>query len=334
MTIRRSDRRALSFVLVAALATAPLGASIAHADASKEDVATAKSALKEGRKLREAGDLAGALVKLKAAYALVPTPITGWEVGKTEEMLGQLLEARDTLLEVVSMPVSPKEVAEHKKARADADALAASIKARIPELTIVVRGNVAEGFTRVRIDGREVPMAALGVAQKLDPGAHTVTATTNGVEATAKVTLKESESTSVTLDVPQATAATMSSSGDGAAPAKATRSTWSSQKTMAVVVAGTGLVALGVGTALGFSAKSKWNDSAPFCQGNFCSDEGLSIRDDARSKATVATIVFGVGAAAIVGGVVLWFTAPKRGGGDVNVGVAVSPSSFALTGRF
>ena len=47
-----------------------------------------------------------------------------------------------------------------------------------------------------------------------------------------------------------------------------------------------------------------------------CGAEGLSITDSARTQGTAATVVFVVGAAALVGGGVIWLTAPSSGSGD------------------
>jgi hypothetical protein len=84
------------------------------------------------------------------------------------------------------------------------------------------------------------------------------------------------------------------------------------QRTVALIAGGVGVVGIGVGTYFGLAAKSRYADSDPHCNSsNGCSQTGLDIRDEAIGKATISTIAFGVGAAALVGGVVLWFTAPK-----------------------
>ena len=55
------------------------------------------------------GENKAALVRFKAAYALVPSPITGLEVGKTQIDLGALVEAREQLVEVTKMPPTKPE---------------------------------------------------------------------------------------------------------------------------------------------------------------------------------------------------------------------------------
>ncbi|MEA2751661.1 MAG: hypothetical protein QOI41_5804, partial [Myxococcales bacterium] len=72
-------------------ATAPASAPAAgtvHVEPSAGDLATARSALKEGLALREKGDLLGALGRLTTAHDLVPTPVTAFELGKTHLLMG------------------------------------------------------------------------------------------------------------------------------------------------------------------------------------------------------------------------------------------------------
>jgi len=88
------------------------------------------------------------------------------------------------------------------------------------------------------------------------------------------------------------------------------------RKLIGLGVGGAGVIAVGVSSYLTLSARSKYNDAiAQHCGGSktMCDDTGLAITRDARSQANVATIVFGVGAAAVAGGVVLYLTAPKAG---------------------
>src|SRR5262249_27256744 len=70
---------------------------------SAADTATAKAAIKQARELRSRGDYAGALPKFQAAYALVPTPPTGLDLGRTLVSLGQLVQAREVLVAVTRM---------------------------------------------------------------------------------------------------------------------------------------------------------------------------------------------------------------------------------------
>jgi serine/threonine-protein kinase len=78
------------------------------------------------------------------------------------------------------------------------------------------------------------------------------------------------------------------------------------------VVGGVGLVGIGVGAFFGLRAISKNDEAESFCNGSTCSDpDGVTLTDEARDAATISNIAFGLGAAALVGGVALYFTAPS-----------------------
>ena len=106
---------------------------------------------------------------------------------------------------------------------------------------------------------------------------------------------------------------------------------WSTQKTVGLVVAGLGVVGLGVGGLFGLDAMSKWDDAKSNCRSGteLCNDKAFSLRDDAKSAATLSTITMGVGGALLVGGLVLFITAPK--GGAPKAG-AYQLSPVALSG--
>ena len=78
-----------------------------------------------------------------------------------------------------------------------------------------------------------------------------------------------------------------------------------------LVLGGIGIVGLGVGSYFGIKAMSDADDANELCPDGKCtSQRGEDLMDDARTSATVSNIAFGVGAAALVTGVVLYFAAP------------------------
>jgi hypothetical protein len=180
----------LALVSSEALAQAP----------SAGDVAQARVLLNQGLDLRNRGDSVGALEKLKAANALARTPIIALELGRTYEALGQLVEARETLLGVARIPVRPEETPRSKAARASSDQMAEQLRPRIPSLTVRVTG-APENAVAVTIDGVVVPSEALE-ARLVNPGHHVVSAKPDGgSSADASVDLKEGEAREVDLKV-------------------------------------------------------------------------------------------------------------------------------------
>ena len=89
----RRVRLTMTATAVATLLAAP-GAS---AQVSAADRETARSAMQEGRDLRDKGDLKGALQRFKTADDIMHVPTTSLEVARAQVALGLLIEALDTI---------------------------------------------------------------------------------------------------------------------------------------------------------------------------------------------------------------------------------------------
>jgi RHS repeat-associated protein len=166
--IRTSPRRS-NFVALCVCSLISLAALSAFADPTPEDVATAKALVRTARELRAAGDHPAALDKYRAAYALVPTPITGIELAEELASNGLLVDGREMFLTVAKMPAKDGEKREYTEARAKAAERANELGPRIPTLIVRVHPSVVAGDVHVSIDGREIPAAALGLPRKVNP---------------------------------------------------------------------------------------------------------------------------------------------------------------------
>jgi hypothetical protein len=196
-----TDSFAHGFLYIAlGFAAAGLSRS-AFAQASAVDVAQGREVLNQGLDLRSSGDVAGALPKLKAAHALVHTPITGLELGRTYAALGKLVEARESFLSVARLPVQPEESDRSKLARAESKQLAEQLRSRIPSLTVKIEG-VPASMVAVTVDGAVVPTEALDVPRLVDPGSHEILArSTSGGTAETSIDLKEGEKRDIELKI-------------------------------------------------------------------------------------------------------------------------------------
>jgi hypothetical protein len=134
--------------LIACCAAAVFGASVSIAALAQpsggDDVARARELFVQGTELRDAGDAAAALEKLKAARDLAPNPITAVELGRTYAMMGMLLEAREAFLSVAAMPVRPDETTRATQARQDAAKLADDAKREIERIVASVKTSAPE----------------------------------------------------------------------------------------------------------------------------------------------------------------------------------------------
>jgi hypothetical protein len=170
-----------------------------------EDLETARALFRQGKELRAAGDLRGALAKLKAAHAVGRTPVTGVELARTHAMLGELVEAREVALDVARIRVEPDETERGTTARVEAAKLAQELRDLIPDVTVHVTGAPEGLVPEVVIDGRALPPDLVGEPFKVDPGDHVVAVIGRG-GATSKVTVTviERESRQVALAYPSA----------------------------------------------------------------------------------------------------------------------------------
>jgi hypothetical protein len=98
-------------------------------------------------------------------------------------------------------------------------------------------------------------------------------------------------------------------------------------------VGAVGVVGVGIGAVFGLGASSKWSDAKSNCTAYpyGCSQDALDAKSSAQSKASVATVAFIVGGAAIAGAAVLWFTA---GPSQEKVAIGVGPGAAFVRGSF
>lgn len=294
-----------------------LSSSVAVSAQSAADRDTARLAFKDGKALREKADHKGALAKFKSADALMHSPITLVEVGKSQIDLGQLVEARDTLLAVNRLPLAKDENDQSAKARADARDLAARLEKRIPSLTFKVVGVDTAGVT-VTIDGEAVPKGTLELPRKVNPGKHAIAATYQTSEKKQAVEVAEGARKVVTFEFTP-TAATLPAkepatgkdpappaAGDAAAPTSATRDTIRTRRSaptadsnvmwVGIGVAGAGVV---VGSVSGIVYLSKASSLREQCPNGVCPASLSGDYDSTKNWGTVSLVSFvvaGVGA--------------------------------------
>jgi hypothetical protein len=128
--------------------------------------------------------------------------------------------------------------------------------------------------------------------------------------------------------------ATTTVAGGTTSPTADKPSDGSTQRTIGIVVAGVGLVGVGVGTFFGLQASSNWSDAKKECSAypNGCSAKGISLQKDASSQAMISTVGFIAGGVGLAAGAVLFFTAGS--GKTETVAVGVGPGNVTIKGTF
>jgi hypothetical protein len=112
-------------------------------------------------------------------------------------------------------------------------------------------------------------------------------------------------------------------------------SKFGTQRTLAIVSGAIGMVGIGIGTGFAVQSMSKHDEANNLCKGQAAcpSEDGVRAGKDAQSAGNIATVGMVVGAAGLVGGLVLWFTAPSSHAA-VSARLAIGPGSLHLMGQF
>jgi len=317
--------RRFSILLVAAglvIASPALAAEPTAADSE-----SALQLFKEGKALRDAGDQQAALGKLRAAYALVQTPITALELGRTQIALGQLIEAREILLSVPRIPVRTNESTKAGEARVEAEALAAELRPRLAAITVRPKGTSAAP-PKITVDGVVVPPEAANVPRVLNPGAHVIVLEANAQRVQTDVTLAEGQSRDVEIEVPPTAAPPAVEPMPSVLPEPSTK-----RSPLVYAGFGTAIVGVGVGTITGILTLSKASSLKDSCRDGHCPPSSQSDIDSTSTTGTISTVAFAVGAVGVVVGVVGLFMS-KKAGDAPTTGLRIVPSANGVSGTF
>lgn len=307
---------------------------------SAEDFATARALYKEGKDLRAAGDLKGALEKLTAAHTLGHTPLTGIELARVQVQLGLLVEARETCLSVGRLAVEPDETARSADARKDAAKLAEELRPRIASLRVHVTARDAI----VTIDGVRVPAVALGEARKVNPGHHVVTAQLEGgATASSTADIGEGQSSDVSLEPPAAPVVVVVEKPKDTNVKTPPAGTEKKSGLGGLVIAGitvtsAGLVIGAVGGLAAIFTKNELETASACSPNTVCPVPQASFGelDAARVEAVLSTVGFcvaGGGLVLLIVGLVT-HTSPKESMRGLRVLPDLGVNHFGVTGAF
>jgi len=248
----------------------------------------------------------------KAAYELYPDALGALRnLAYVEKGLGMVASASRSFRDLArKAPLDPKP--ERQKWADYARDEVEKLEGRIPHLVIKMPGDRPAG-TKLTLDGTVIDEAVWGTQLDVDPGKHEVKAEAPGrlkFVGTTTLAEKQTKSISVVLDVDKNPGPVGGTSGGS--------------RTMPLVVAGVGVVGVGVGLTFGYLSMKKRDDA---CGGTkVCDPKGL---DDGKSLANISTIVTSVGAAALVGGVVWFLLTPSGSGKSDDKATIVAPYATA-----
>jgi hypothetical protein len=314
-------RAALVALLVLGLSTPAL--------AQQADLDRAREAFKEANDLHDKGDLKGALTKYELANQLGHTVVTAFELGKAYVEQSMLLEAEKVLADVDKIPIKVNESEKTKQSREAAAKLLVQLDQRIPKLVITLENAPAGSTVELKVDDQ--PATPLQ-PRKLNPGRHTIVATaTGGPPVTATVELVDHETRALTLTLPEVTPVTPVHDNPvhdnpvhdnpvhdnppqkepdrpivTPPPPPTTTGSWSTARSLGVVVASVGAASLITSLITGMLTLSKATTIQNHCNAfKQCDNEGLSAAQSGGTLATITNITLIGGGVLLVGGIVL-----------------------------
>jgi hypothetical protein len=336
---RRSSLAARFAAVTLAIASlAGAGSSFAQAPPSVADKETARTLMNAGDDHFDAKDYAGALKAYLGADAIMHLPMTGIAVARAEAALGQLLEARDTALQVTRLPVQAGENSKFAEARAEAQALASSLEPRVPSLELAPSAS-PPGLV-VSIDDAPLPAAALGLPRKVNPGKHVVTARAPGfADARVEITVAERARLPVALAmVPATTAPTPMPTPTTPTLPPAIAPAPRSISPLVYVGFGIGGASLIAGAVTGGLSLSKTSGLKTSCPGMLCpaGSAGASDRAAAGTLANISNVTLALGVAGVVTGIVgvVLSRGDKHPPASAAVTPSIGPGTLGVAGTF
>jgi hypothetical protein len=316
-----------SFLAVAALGVCPPAMA-----QSPTDKAAAEVLFEEGRRLMNEKRFAEACPKLADSQRLDPGVGTLLNLALCFKKNGQTASAWSTYREAAAQARAVGQSDREKLARDEA----ASLERTLSRLVIDVPPAVASTpGVEIKRDGATVPQGLWGLPSPVDPGVRVLEVSAPGkkplrievkvdggaVVARAVVPTLEDAASVPGAQAPAGAPAPAVPAGAAPTPAPAAPpagDSGSGQRMIGYVVSGVGVVGLAVGGVFGAMTLSKNEQALDVCPDypeDACTaddvDRHEQFVEDAKSNRTLSYVGFGLGGAALLGGIVLIVTAPK-----------------------
>lgn len=282
--------RIASFTLVTLLLL--LRTTAASAD-DAADKSTARELAIDGASALEAKDYETAADCFARAEALFHAPTLVLGLARAQAGLGKYVEARESYQAVIREPLDDDASDAFRDAKAQAEKEVVEVEAKIAWIIIRVKG--PKDVPGAKLDGEELPAAALGVRRPVNPGEHRLEVSAagfaRGVE-TFDVTPGEGREVVITLEEAPDDV-TQGEEGDGLSP---------------LAIAGIGTLGLGgaalvVGGVMGGLALGKHGDLTDACdEASICPASEQGTLDDFRTFGNASTgLIVAGGVLAAVG---------------------------------
>lgn len=303
---RRGQRRARISLFLLTLGSWLAGwPSTARAD----DGALAEALFRQGQLLVNEGQVDEACLKFEESQRIDPSTGTLLNLADCHEKQGKLAMAWNEYSAAV--------LAARRDQRADRVSFAQerilAIEPKLSKLTILLPSSHEVEGLQIELDKTKVGRAALGMPLPIDSGAHILVVRAPGKQTWQSSFNVEPGPSEVLIPklVNQAEPPVAFPASPGSEVVDQAGSAGATQRTIAYVVGGLGVVGVGIGVGFGIVALDKFGQSNhQGCDGNDCDETGSKLRNEARDAGDIATIAMISGGALLASAVVIYFTAP------------------------
>jgi hypothetical protein len=308
--------------------------------------AAAEALFDQGVQELKQGQYASACRKLERSQAVEPGIGTLLYLGECYKKLGRTASAWATFREAASKARAAGEVDRAEAGASRADALEPELSfvsfevaeetASLPGLKIVQGSNLVSSAlfgTKVPVDPGELKVVAS--APDHQPFEMTITIQKGPSETLISVPVlpllpegeRQKQAKEDRRQADQVSADPTHDSGPKAG---------STQRTIGVVLGALGVASLGAGTVFGILAINKDKKADDVCDENTCDpgSDGYDLSSTATTFGHVSTATIAAGAALVVGGAVVYFTAPKQKNTAVLLQPTLGGARLSLSGSF
>jgi hypothetical protein len=283
--------------------------AVARADATQD----AHAALRAGDRLRDAGDLRGALERYSAAYTMLHEPPSGLSLARTQTALGLLVEARQTAADTSALPARAGEPADFAEARDAAAQLASEIEPRLPVFGVVVTPDTP--YT-LRIDGTAVTENAQKLRFRTNPGEHELEIEASGYErATQVFTLGEGVHQLIQVSLYPVARAPAPAPGVAVSPpplAAAPDPASQAQRTRGYIAVAAGAAVATAGAIAGVLSFTETSNAKRDCPNDACPDRLRGPLETADTLANIANVALPIGLLGLAYGMIELLTLPAE----------------------
>jgi hypothetical protein len=277
-----------------------------------------------------------ALDKLQRAYEVVRVPSLGLWSARALNKLGRWVEASERYVEVTRLDASSGNPAIQEKAKKDAQAELAELRARIPALELTVAG-VARQDVTILLDGGTLPPALLGTRVPIDPGPHRLEV--RYAEQLQEKSFVATERQVVPISMQFREVVPKQAERESALPVAGTGSPASSQpgvdsgggtqRAVGWVAVGVGSAGVVVGAVAGLLAMNQRGELEGACQNGSCWPDKADQVDSYNTKRSLSSAAFIAGGVIGLTGVVLVLSAPRE---PHSVSLRIGPRAVVLQG--